>query len=302
MPEEAKKQSSILGMLPGIGQAVAQVGSWLGIGEKRQDRRQLKQQGKLNAQQEEANRRMAEFNQGLQMDMWNKTNYEAQVGKMKEAGINPALMYGGVGAGGSTQSAMAAPVEGGSAANAAMAMQANTGQAQGMAMLPAQIELIKAQTENVKADTAKKSGVDTRVGEATATNAEFHNELNKEIGLTEMANKYRNEAQKIEQESQKYNLEFEAWMAGNFQGGEYAADDKNSPLAKGIRAGLDKAVEDLKGTKLTNDATRAGNIVKEFEARLAEQGIHPQSPWWTKLITDMLQKAGIIDMAKAIIK
>jgi hypothetical protein len=32
------------------------------------------------------------------MDMWNKTNYGAQVEHMKNAGLNPALMYKGSGA------------------------------------------------------------------------------------------------------------------------------------------------------------------------------------------------------------
>ena len=49
--------------------------------------------------------RQMELNQqghDLQMDMWNKTNYGAQIGHMKEAGLNPALMYGMGGGGGAT--------------------------------------------------------------------------------------------------------------------------------------------------------------------------------------------------------
>jgi len=38
----------------------------------------------------------------LQMDMWNKTNYGAQLQHMKDAGLNPALMYGMGGGGGAT--------------------------------------------------------------------------------------------------------------------------------------------------------------------------------------------------------
>lgn len=40
--------------------------------------------------------------QELQMDMWNKTNYAAQMKHMKEAGLSPGLMYGKGGAGGAT--------------------------------------------------------------------------------------------------------------------------------------------------------------------------------------------------------
>lgn len=49
--------------------------------------------------------RQMELNQqghDLQMDMWNKTNYGAQIGHMKQAGLNPALMYGMGGGGGAT--------------------------------------------------------------------------------------------------------------------------------------------------------------------------------------------------------
>ena len=35
-----------------------------------------------------------------QLEMWEKTNYPAQVAQMRKAGLNPALMYGQAGAGG----------------------------------------------------------------------------------------------------------------------------------------------------------------------------------------------------------
>jgi hypothetical protein len=52
----------------------------------------------------------------LQMDMWNKTNYGAQVQHMKDAGLNPALMYGSAGQGGSTGSQSGGSASGGNAA------------------------------------------------------------------------------------------------------------------------------------------------------------------------------------------
>ena len=38
----------------------------------------------------------------LQYDMWKRTNYPAQVRMLKEAGLNPALLYGMSGGGGTT--------------------------------------------------------------------------------------------------------------------------------------------------------------------------------------------------------
>ena len=50
----------------------------------------------------EAQKDLTKFNQEQQFDLWNKTNYEAQVEHIKKAGLSPALMYGGSGAGGAT--------------------------------------------------------------------------------------------------------------------------------------------------------------------------------------------------------
>ena len=140
-----------LGMISaGLG-AVQQVGSMMGIGQGRQDRRQIDQQRKLSEQQ-------AEIQNRSQMDMWNKTNYEAQVQKLNEAGLNPALLYGKGGSGGAT---VGGAVGGGQAANAAATQQANTqstgmGIQSGMAM--AQMRLMESQAKNLDADTINKAG------------------------------------------------------------------------------------------------------------------------------------------------
>ena len=46
---------------------------------------------------------MAGINQQHNKDMFDYTGYQAQVAQMKAAGLNPALMYGSAGSGGSTQ-------------------------------------------------------------------------------------------------------------------------------------------------------------------------------------------------------
>lgn len=152
MPNEENKGGNILGMIPG---AIATIGGMLGIGQKKQDRRQLEQQAKLSQQ-------AADINYNTQMKMWKETNFPAQVEQLKMAGLNPALLYGKGGGGGAT---VGGTIAGGMASNAAQAQQANTAATAGMGMLPAQIELIKAQTENVKADTASK-GADPALKEA----------------------------------------------------------------------------------------------------------------------------------------
>ena len=106
------------------------------------------------ALQAKYNKEQADYSQQLALDMWNATNYEAQVEHMKAAGLNPALLYSKGGAGGSTSGAgTAAPVSDG------------TTQAIGMGLQAKQIAISQAQqmaeTAKTVAETAKISGVDT---------------------------------------------------------------------------------------------------------------------------------------------
>jgi hypothetical protein len=90
----------ILGMLGGIGQA----------------NRQYHRQKRLMGFQQQNQMALNQQGHDLQMDMWNKTNYGAQVKHMLEAGLNPALMYGSAGQGGTTGSQGGGSAAGGSAA------------------------------------------------------------------------------------------------------------------------------------------------------------------------------------------
>ena len=140
----------------GMGSAVTggitgAVGTGLGaIFGGMQDRRQLKQQQKLTDMQLKANQAAASYNKDISMDMWNKTNYGAQMEHIKAAGLNPALIYGTSGSGGSTIAGTTSGVSGGQAANAA--------QTEGMAlqhgMMKSQIDLATSQARknNAEAD------------------------------------------------------------------------------------------------------------------------------------------------------
>ena len=58
----------------------------------------------LMKKQHEYNEASANAAQERAYEMWDKTNYPAQVEQMKEANLSPALMYGQGGAGGGTVS------------------------------------------------------------------------------------------------------------------------------------------------------------------------------------------------------
>ena len=169
-----------LGMISqGLGIA-GQVGQMLGIGQKKQDRRQLKQQEKLNQQQIEGQKQMADYQQQLQMKTWDATNYSRQIQEMEEAGLNPAMIYGHSGGGGATVgTGTGGGPTGGQAANAAATQQANTQAMQGMALMGAQIDLMKAQAENQRADAAAKGGYQKDLATAQTGEAISRTEINK---------------------------------------------------------------------------------------------------------------------------
>lgn len=124
---------------------------------------QQKQNAALIKQQLKAQKEMGLFNVERQMDLWNRTNAGAQMEHYKKAGLNPALMYGGGGAGGTTAAATAGAVGQESAAPIPGHNGMNI-------LMPAQVELMRAQARNLDADTAKKSGVETETGYATIEN------------------------------------------------------------------------------------------------------------------------------------
>jgi len=124
------------GML-GIG-TTAVGGIYNEIGNARQNRQQREMMGLQYGNQ----RKLNQQGHRMQMDIWNKTNYGAQVDHMKEAGLNPALMYGSAGQGGQTGS------QGGGSAGSGSAPKAPVMDMSNM--------LMDAQIENIKKDTQKK--------------------------------------------------------------------------------------------------------------------------------------------------
>ena len=70
-----------------------------------QGRRQMKWQGELMAKQLGIDKLKMEEQRKMQMQMWEDTNYAAQVEQLKKAGLSVGLMYGKGGAGGATTGA-----------------------------------------------------------------------------------------------------------------------------------------------------------------------------------------------------
>lgn len=143
------------------------IGTGLGLMmEKHEDARQLNQQQKLSTMQYNINKQTADDNYKRSLDMWNATNYEAQIEHLKAAGLNPSLLYGKGGGGGAT--AAAAPAQGVSTGEAPKGNNEAAGMGLQIAQMSLQTKLLDAQIKNIEADTANKeantsnTGVDTK--------------------------------------------------------------------------------------------------------------------------------------------
>ena len=147
-----------------IGAGIGLAGSILGRKQQNEDQREMMElQAKLNQQQ-------AQYNQGLAKDMWNYTSFPNQVRNMEAAGLNPALLYGMGGQGGSTAGAGQANGVGLSDAKGMQTGMAIQGMGLELANLASQVELNKSQAEKNRAEAEKTAGVDTQVQQATMEN------------------------------------------------------------------------------------------------------------------------------------
>lgn len=140
---------------------------------KYRSKRQLDQQKKLTDIQVDANKALANYGMGLQKELFHATGYGAQRKQMEEAGLNPALMYGHAGGGGTTGTPGTGSAGMGQASSETERKLASI-QAEGMALqnrlLSSQVKNINADTEEKLARAEKTKGVDTEVAKANLDN------------------------------------------------------------------------------------------------------------------------------------
>lgn len=167
------------------------------IGQKAREKRAMENQQKLmgiqlgnqqtlNAEQFARQQELNRMGHELQMEAWRKTNYPAQLSMLKEAGLNPALLYGQGGAGGSTTGS-----QGGGSAQGGSAQGGNAPAPQpmdlGNMLLGAQMQLLKAQARKTEeeANVIETTGVKEAETRISKMIAETQNEYAKK-GLTEI--------------------------------------------------------------------------------------------------------------------
>lgn len=127
------------------------------------DRRQVRQEGRLLEQQLGFDFRKMDKQAEIQEELWKKTNYPAQVEQIEKAGLNAGLFYGMSGAGGAIAGAGGAGVAGGKAPQGGSEIL-------GMTMQQAQLDLMEAQADKTEAEAEKIAGVDTKEAETRIAN------------------------------------------------------------------------------------------------------------------------------------
>lgn len=146
-----------LGMLANKAPEIA--GGILGMAlQPRAEKRQWHTTKKFQNLQIQGAKELADYQQQLALDSWEKTNYKAQVEQLQKAGLNPALIYGMGGEGGT----LAAPGGGMPTAGVAEAPSHSARLAMDMAFQMSQMKLVEAQKEKTEAETENIKGVERK--------------------------------------------------------------------------------------------------------------------------------------------
>lgn len=241
----------MLGTIIGIGAAAGKA-----IANNNAKNEQKKENRELMKYQADLNQQQAYYSTGLAKDLWDYTNYENTVKHIKAAGLNPSLIYGSGGGGGSTSG-------GGQASGVGMPSKTGTEagiQAQGMALqlanVASQTRLNESQANKNEAEAEKTRGVDTKAQEATIDNliAQTSNEKVKKgliLGQIRVAD--------AEEELKRNTAD---WTKEK--------TDETRWNIKSLQKGIDKLIEEINGMKLDNELKERtiDNKVKESSLTL----------------------------------
>jgi hypothetical protein len=198
----------------------------------------------------------------LNYDMWKKTNYPAQIEMMKEAGLNPSMIYGKGGAGGQTGGQGGGAAAGGSAA---MPMMGNMGGVD--AMTASQIQVNKASAYKMEVEANKLKGVDTELVETNVLSLTQGIENQKAVQeLTKVQTAIAEVTLKIQEASSNDQME------SLYQAAQKAKEDVRSIW---LRNNLDSATLDDKIKQVNSEMIGAGlkNILTRSQVNLTDAKI-----------------------------
>ena len=126
-----------------------------------QDKRQIRMNQQLAGIQRQNQMLLMDYQNAKQLEMWEKTNYKAQVEQLKKAGLNPAMLYGMGGAGGSIVGGGMPSGSGVTGVTDMVTPMATMGLSLGKNI--AETELMKAQADKLKAEAENLRGVERQL-------------------------------------------------------------------------------------------------------------------------------------------
>lgn len=127
------------------GWAGAALGAISMLTQRKREERAMNNQKDLMGLQMQNQKQLDKYGQQLQLETWEKTNYPAQMEMIKEAGLNPALLYGMGGTGGATTGGQSGGAASGGQAPAPQQM--DLGNILAAQKLKAETELLQAQKD-----------------------------------------------------------------------------------------------------------------------------------------------------------
>lgn len=240
----------------GMGIASGFLGGLFGINSQE---KQMENQEYLMGLQHKYNEQSADAAQKRAYEMWEKTNYAAQVEQMKKANLNPALMYGQAGAGGGTVSG--AQGQGTSQPSDRSIEMQYRGQEMGLqlANLASQIKLNESQTNKNNAEANKTAGVDTELAKTSIENLISQTKNEKDRNALIWADKRFKEAAADMQEASAKLASGQNAKIG------YEIDQ--------IKKSLNKMDLDMKGIDLDNELKRRVMESKVQEAEMSVKAL-----------------------------
>jgi len=254
--ENTNNNGSILGPIAG---AVANVGTGLlgMITQNAREKRAMKNTQKLMGIQQKNQMQLDKYGQELQLDTWKRTSYPAQVEMLKEAGLNPGLLYGNGGPGGVTGSQ-----GGGSAASGSAPTPQQSPMDLGNAIMMAkQIELLEAQKQKVNAETqnvtANTTGKDIENNWSYAT---LSDRIMQVLNQQEIS---RHQLELVQQQSKFYTEQAKAEIT------KLGADAQNSQKEAALKDIELNWMNSMKAVKI--GSTAIDSIINVFKLWIVKQ-------------------------------
>jgi len=263
-----------------IGLAAAGTAASVGGGLFSASKNRKHQTRENQAQRDWANDMFNRQNQ-RDMDFWKMQNAyndpSAQMQRLKEAGLNPNLVYG------NGADAQAGPIATHSAPQPqTKALQSPEGDIIGKAIQGGLFDYLDVRQKQAN---IARTDAETRATDANTSNREFLNRLNDSSYLNALKTTVIEGANKSHYDHNRARMGYETDKL-NYDLQDLATSDRELYL-KAKKADLGRAVQELENSKKLGDLRDAETTLKRFEQKLNNMGIYRGSGDFSKVINGL---------------